>query len=121
MKIIDGAKFPAPLEMWGFSPRQIESEGRAKLSESSRIMQLRYAAMELLSSAFLVWEDCKLSRDEIEDHAFIQGDALYLNDTEGYRLDEHLSLSYLYINTDGRMCAAVCDEAADDFTYWCIY
>lgn len=121
MKIIDGAKFPAPLEVWGFAPRQIESEGRAKLDKSSRIMQLRYGAMELCSSAFLDWEDCVLTRDEIEDHAFVQGDALYLNDTEGYRLGRSLWLLYLYMNTDERMCAAVYDEETDDFTYWCIY
>lgn len=121
MKIIPDTRFPAPLEMWGFAPCQIESEGRAKLEGSGRIMQLRYAAMELCSSGFLDWEDCVLTRDEIEDRAFVQGDALYLNDTEGYRLGERLFLSYLYINTDGRMCAAVCDEAADSFTYWCIY
>lgn len=121
MKIIPDTKFPAPLTLWGHSPRQIESEDIAPLKKDSHIMQLRYAAMELLSSAFLDWEDCVLPRDEIEDHAFVQGDALYLNDTEGYRLGERLFLSYLYINTDGRMCAAVCDEAADSFTYWCIY
>ena len=121
MKIIPDSKFPAPLNLWGIEPRQIEKEERQELKKDPYIMQLRYAAMEFLSSDFLVWEDCQLSRDEIEDCASVCDDSLYLNNFEGYRLDESLTLKYLYMNADNRMCAAVYDELEDDFTYWCIY
>lgn len=121
MKIVQDSKFPVSLNLWGIAPRQIEAEERQELKKDSHIMQLRYAAMELCSSEFLIWEDCQLCRDEIEDHASVCGDALYLNDFEGYRLGESLTLHYLYMNTDDRMCAALHDEEADDYTYWCIY
>lgn len=121
MKIIPNTTFPAPLNLWGISPRQIEAEERAELKKDSHIMQLRYAAMELCSSAFLVYEDTQLNRDEIEDSAAVCSDCLNLGDFEGYRLTENLTLSYLYMNTDERMCAAVYNEAEDDYTYWLIY
>lgn len=121
MKTIRDTEFPAPLTLWTHSPRQIESEDIAPLKHDADIMRLRYAAMELCSSAFLVYEDCTLTRDEIEDHASVCSNALYLNDFEGYRLTASLDLRYLYMNTEGRMCAAVYDSAADDCTYWCIY
>lgn len=121
MKIINNIPFPAPLTIWGISPRQIESEERAELKKDSQIMQLRYAAMELCSSAFLAYEDTRLSRDEIEDSAAVCSDCLNLGDFEGYRLTENLTLSYLYMDTDDRMCAAVYNEMEDDYTYWVIY
>lgn len=121
MKIIPNTTFPASLNIWGITPRQLEDEERQELKKNSHIMQLRYAAMELCSSEFLVWEDCKLCRDEIEDHASVCNDGLYLNDFEGYRLTENITLHYLYMNTDNRMCAALYDEETDDYTYWLIY
>lgn len=121
MEIIPDTTFPAPLTLWARSPRQIEAEERAELKKDSHIMQLRYAAMELCSSAFLVWEDTQLGRDEIEDAASVCGDCLYLGNFEGYRLTEELTIIYLYMNNDQRMCAAVYNEAEDNYTYWLIY
>lgn len=121
MKIIPDTHFPEHLSIWGISPRQIEAEERVELKKDSWIMQLRYAAMEFCSSCFLMYEDTQLQRDKIEDAASVCGDCLYLNNFEGYRLAEHLTLSYLYLNEDERMCAALYNELEDDYTYWVIY
>ena len=119
-------EFPGGLNMWNWEPRRMKNEGIAELrackfGNDPAAMMIRYTAMELCVSEFLVYEDCLLSRDEVEYNSYICDDRLYLNNGDGYTLQEDNILSYFYIHRAGRVCCAVYHPSKDNYTYWLVH
>lgn len=83
------------------------------------ICALRYVLMEIVGEK----EDYdngfyEITRDKAEEESCVQGDLLYVGDFEGYKSENtDLTLSYLYISTDGKNVIAVFEDAENDKQY----
>ena len=103
------------MEFQSREPIQADREALRPMDNGREWMIARYVAMELLSSSG------EYSRDEVEEHAAICDERLYLNDFDGYYLDDVNRLDCLYFNVNNRICATVHNDESGVDTYWIIY
>lgn len=108
------------LEFWTFNPVLIKDRQTPKKLETKDVMALRYAAEELLTSRYLVYEDKKLTREEIMDHSAIRDNELELADFEGYKLSETETIRSLFLNEKDRVIAEVWDDE-DNYSHYLVY
>ena len=102
------------IELQGREPIQADREALREMDNGREWMIIRYVAMELLSGG-------DYTRDEIEEGAAVCDDRLYLNDFNGYYLDDANRLDCLYFNVNNRICATVHNVDSDVDTYWIVY
>ena len=95
-------------ELTGWMPR-LEDKIIRKVLKGCDFYALRYYAMHIN----LLSNEYNETFEEIDYKASIQDDALYLNDFEGYPIDERYTLSYLFLSEYNHCCACIEDTVND--------
>ena len=112
-----------------FNCPQIETFNKKELIKND-YMVLRYASMEFIQtnqSNILEFINPKQLYNEVESHASICDNSLYLNDFEGYLIDSEgdnfedgIILKSIELDINNRIVACVYHEAIDDYKYYLI-
>ena len=95
-------------ELTGWMPRLEEDKTIRKVLKGCDFYALRYYAMHinLLSNE---------SFEEIDDKASFQDDMLYLNDFEGYAIDDTFNLSCLFLSKYNHCYACIENKLTDTY------
>lgn len=119
MIIIDENKILA-FEFWNRNPVKIEELQTPRELNDRDVMALRYAAEELLTSGFMVYEDRVLTREKVAEESSVCSDELNLGNFEGYRISETAVIRSLFFNEDSRLIAEVL-IADDEYEHYLVY
>lgn len=108
-------------EFWNRNPVKIEELQKPKKLDDRDVMALRYAAEELFTNGFMVYEDRVLTRKQVVDESSICDNELNLSNFEGYRISETSVIRSLFFNEDNRLIAAVLLEDDDEYEHYLVY
>lgn len=111
-------------EFWNHKPMKIEELQNPRELNDRDIMALRYAAEELLTKEFMLYEDRELTREQVAEESSVCADRLYLGDFEGYRISKTTAIRSLFFNEDSRLIAEVLiedNEDDDEYEHYLVY
>lgn len=108
------------LEFWNRNPVLLKDLETPKELTDQDVMALRYAAEELLTSMFLLYEGKEFNRAEIAESCSVCDNELVLGDFEGYALSETETLRSLFFNESRRLIAEVHDDE-DNYSHYLVY
>lgn len=108
-------------EFWNRNPVKIEERQKPKELNDRDVMALRYAAEELLTNGFMVYEDRVLTREQVAEESSVCDNELNLGNFEGYRISENSVIRSLFFNEDNRLIAEVLIETDDEYEQYLVY
>lgn len=107
-------------EFWSRNPVKIEELQKPRELNDRDIMALRYAAEELLTNGFMVYEDRALTREQVAKESSVCSDELNLGDFEGYRISPTAVIRSLFFNEDNRIIAEVLTDD-EEYEHYLVY
>ena len=94
-------------EFWNRNPVKIVERQIPRELNDRDVMALRYAAEELLTNGFMVYEDRFLTREQVAEESSVCDNELNLGNFEGDRISETAVIRSLFFNEDSRLIAEV--------------